>query len=122
MKKSIHNIGFHVVWIPKYRAKILTGNFKTLIKKYLIEKALDLGVILEKCEIMPDHIHLFIRCKPIHSIANVVGQLKGYSAYKLRQHYSQYKDKYKHLWAPGYFCESVGHISEETIKKYIDNQ
>jgi putative transposase len=69
--------------------------------------------------LMPDHVHLFVRCKPSQAI---VRQFKGYSSYRIRQAYPKYRMKYKHFWAPGYYVETIGHISEETIKKYIDNQ
>ena len=71
---------------------------------------------------MPDHIHLFIKCTPDHKISDIVRQLKGYNSYILRKAYPFYKKKYKSLWAPSYYCESVGHISEATVKKYIEDQ
>jgi len=100
----------------------LTGNFAKIIENALLVKAQQLEVTLEKYEIMPDHIHLFVKCTPHHQISEVIGQLKGYSSYILRKTYSKYRKKYKHLWSPSYYCETVGHISEATIKKYIDNQ
>jgi putative transposase len=118
----IYNIGYHIIWCPKYRKSILVGEFKIIIENALLNKAKQLEIILEKYEIMPDHIHLFIKCKPTQAIATVVQQLKGYSSYILRNKYPKYKKLYKHLWAPSYYCESVGHISEQTVKKYIEDQ
>ncbi len=57
-KKKLHNVAYHIVWVPKYRAKILRGDFKTKITQYLLEKADSLGVIIETYEIMPDHVYL----------------------------------------------------------------
>ena len=71
---------------------------------------------------MPDHIHLFIKCTPNHRVSDIVRHLKGYSSYKLRSEYPKYRKQYKWLCAPSYYCESVGHISEHTVKKYIDDQ
>ena len=118
---SIFNLCYHIVFIPKYRKKILIGHFKDIIEKSLLEKSVSMGITIEKYEIMPDHVHLFVRCGPTDSVSTIVKQLKGFSSYKLKKEYPQYR-KYKHFWAKGYFAESVGHISEETIKKYIDNQ
>lgn len=120
--KNIYNIGYHVIIVPKYRAKILIGNFKTIIEEALKEKAESIGIDLEKCEILPDHIHMFIKCTPKHTISKVIGELKGYSSYTIRRLYPKYTSKYKNFWSPSYYCETVGHISEEIIKKYIDNQ
>ena len=64
---------------------------------------------------MPDHIHLFIKCSPNQRVSDIVRQLKGYSSYMVRKSYPQYRIKYKSLWAPSYYCESVGHISESTV-------
>ena len=50
-KKKLHNVAYHIVWIPKYRAKILLGDFKTKITQYLLEKADDLGINIETYEI-----------------------------------------------------------------------
>lgn len=118
----IYNIGYHVVWIPKYRKRNLKGMFKEIIKKALFEKAKQLEIIIENIEIMPDHVHLFIKCKPTHAISTIVKILKGYSSYKIRMNFPKYKKLYKHFWSSGYYCESVGHISESTIKRYIDDQ
>jgi len=120
--KNVYNVGYHIIWVTKYRAQILTGAFATNIEKSLLVKAEQLEVTLEKYEIMPDHIHLFIKCTPHHQISEVIRQLKGYSSYILRKTYPKYRKKYKHLWSPSYYCETVGHISEATVKKYIDNQ
>ena len=117
----VYNLGYHIVWIPKYRRKILTGKIKEIIGNALQEKAKEIDIKIIKYEIMPDHIHLFIKFKPILSVSKIVMHLKGYSSYVLRKEYPQYR-KYKSLWTPSYYCESVGHISEETIKKYINDQ
>jgi putative transposase len=120
-KRKIYNIGYHVIWTPKYRKSILKGNFKNIIKDTFFEKEKELNIRIEKFEIMSDHVHLFIKCKPTDCISHIIKHLKGYSSYKLRKMYPKFK-KYKSLWSPSYYCESIGHISEETIKKYIENQ
>ena len=120
-QNTIYNIGYHIIWIPKYRKAILKGSFKDIIKISLFDKARELDITIEAYEIMPDHIHLFIKCSPNHRVSDVVRQLKGYSSYMVRKSYPQYRKKYKSLWAPSY-CESVGHISESTVIKYINDQ
>ncbi len=118
---SIYNLGYHVIWCPKYRKKILIGIFKDIIEVSLFEKAKEINIIIEKYEIIPDHIHLFIKCTPNHKISDIIKYLKGYSAFKVREKYQEYR-KYPHFWSRGYYCESVGHISEATVKKYINDQ
>jgi putative transposase len=73
-------------------------------------------------EIMPDHIHIFIKCSPIHSPHFIVQQFKGRSSHTLRQEFPFLKTRLPTLWTRSYFAESVGCISEEVVKKYIENQ
>jgi putative transposase len=70
---------------------------------------------------MSDHIHLFVKGNQNITISNIVKYLKGYSSYELRKKFIFLK-KYKSLWTPSYFCETIGHISEDVVKKYIENQ
>ena len=72
-------------------------------------------------EVMPDHVHLFIVANPNMNIGTIVKYLKGYSSYHLRQAFA-YLRKYSSLWTRSYFAESVGHISEKTVVKYIASQ
>lgn len=119
-KREIKSSKYHVVWTPKYRKKFLYGLIKYYVEKSIKYKSLELNIRIEKMEIMPDHVHLFLSIPVTISISKVIQQLKGYSSYETRKHLKLYK--YKYFWSNGYFCESVGCISEETIKKYIDNQ
>lgn len=71
---------------------------------------------------MPDHVHLFVKCSTIDSPHWIVQQLKGYTSRIMRKEFKMLKTRIPTLWTRSYFCESVGHISEETVKKYIDGQ
>lgn len=87
----------------------------------IYEKALDIGITIVAIECMPDHVHIFCKCKPDLSISLILKYLKGYSSYKLRLKFHNLK-KYKALWAPSYYCETIGHLNEKTIIKYINDQ
>ncbi|EAY31241.1 transposase [Microscilla marina ATCC 23134] len=67
-------------------------------------------------------MHLFIKAKPIDAPHFIIGQLKGYTSRHLRQEFPQLKSRLPTLWTRSYYVESVGHISEKNIKKYIENQ
>lgn len=118
---NIYNLGYHIIWCPKYRKELLINDFKTIVELNLLEKAKKINVVIEKYEIMPDHVHIFLKCSPQHNVSNIVKHLKGYTAFKLREQYPYYR-KYKSFWSPSYYCESIGHISEHTIKRYIEDQ
>lgn len=115
------NISHHIVWIPKYRKHILTDSIETRFKQLINEKIISLNLQLVALECMPDHVHLFIRSNPNITVAYIVKMLKGYTSYILRKEFDKL-NKSKSLWAPGYFCESIGNITEKTVIRYINNQ
>lgn len=71
---------------------------------------------------MLDHIHIFVKTTPVDSPHFIVQQLKGYISRNLRTEFKELRTKIPSLWTRSYYCESVGHISEDTIKKYIEDQ
>lgn len=118
----VFNLGYHIVFCPKYRRKVLVNGVDERLKILLQQKADELGITLENMEVMPDHVHLFIRSKPIYAIHFVINQLKGYSSVCLRKEFPWLRSRLPSLWTRSYFVESVGHISEETVRKYIESQ
>lgn len=121
-KKCVYNIGYHLIWCPKYRRKVLVEDVEKRLKELFYEKAKELSITIEKMEILPDHVHLFVKCSPVNSPHLIVKHLKGYSSRIMRMEFPKLKSRLPSLWTRSYYCESVGHISEETIKKYIDDQ
>jgi putative transposase len=118
----VYNIGFHLIWCPKYRRNVLENEIEGRLKELLYNKAEEIGVTIEKMEVMPDHVHLFVKTTPTMSPHWIVQQLKGYTSRILRQEYSELRTRLPTLWTRSYYCESVGHISEATVKKYIEEQ
>jgi len=120
--KSVFNIGYHLIWCPKYRREVLVGEVEHDLKQLLIEKSEEIDVIIEDIEIMSDHVHLFVKAEPTDSPHWLVQQFKGYTSRILRKKHKHLRTKLPTLWTRSYYCESVGHISEDTIKKYIEEQ
>jgi len=120
--KTVYNIGYHLIWCSKYRRKVLTDDVEKRLKDLIFEKAKSLDLKIEKMEVMPDHIHCFIKASPVDSPHFIVQQLKGYTSRILRKEFKSLRTRIPTLWTRSYFCESVGHISEDTIKKYIEEQ
>jgi len=118
---SIYNISYHIIWCPKGRAKILKNNIEIRLKEILKERAKQIKCIIENIECMPDHIHIFLKANTGITIQYILKMLKGYSSYILRKEFPWLK-RYKNLWSRSYYCESIGHISEKVIKKYINDQ
>lgn len=115
------NVSYHIVWIPKYRKHIIDNKIELRLIELLYDKASHLNIQIGALECMSDHIHLFIRSNTTYNISFIVKMLKGYSSYMLRKEFIQLR-KYKNLWASGYFCETIGNISESSILRYINNQ
>ena len=119
---ATYNCGYHLIWCPKYRRSVLIGDVEKRLKELLTEKALEHKWSIEKMEVMPDHVHIFIKVHTVDSPMHIVSQLKGYTAFMLRKEFPFLKSRLPSLWTRSYFCESVGHISEATVKKYIEEQ
>ena len=116
-----YNMGYHIVFCPKYRYSLLRYRTEDELKKLLEFKAESLGITIRTMEVMPDHVHLFIAGLPDIPVDNIIRQLKGYTSFSLRKQFA-YLRKYPTLWTRSYFVETVGHISESTVAKYIESQ
>lgn len=121
-KSSVYNIGYHIIWCSKYRRNVLTGDIESRLKDLVIQKSNENGWSIEDIEIMPDHLHLFIKATPSDSISHIVSQLKGYTSSVLRNEFELLRTRLPTLWTRSFYVETIGHISESVIKKYIDDQ
>lgn len=121
-RNCVYQTAYHVVWCPKYRRNILTGDVARTLDALLGEICSDRGFVVLSKEIQPDHVHLFLSFPPSHSIADVVRLLKGATARKLFVAHPELKDALwdGHLWSPSYYVGTAGNVSAETIRKYIE--
>ncbi|MBC3788120.1 IS200/IS605 family transposase [Spirosoma utsteinense] len=118
----VYNIGYHLIWCPKYRRKVLTGDVEIRLKEILLKVAAEHEWAIASLEVMPDHVHVFVKCGPTDSPNHVVSQFKGRASFELRNEFRWLKTKLPALWSRSYYCESVGNISEAAIQAYIENQ
>lgn len=121
-KHAVYNCSYHLIWCPKYRRKVLVNGIDERLKELLYQKANEHGWNIDKMEVMPDHIHIFIKATTVDAPVYIVSQLKGYSSNMLRKEFPILKTKLPTLWTRSYYCETIGHISEKKIKKYIEDQ
>ncbi|TAN30138.1 MAG: IS200/IS605 family transposase [Actinomycetota bacterium] len=123
---SNHNITFdckyHVVFCPKYRRKVLITPIDTRLEALFVEKAAEIQAEIVEMEIMPDHVHLLIKCDPQYGIHKVVKQLKGYTSKVLRDEFKSLKSRLPSLWTNSYFVATIGTVQPDVIKKYIEEQ
>jgi len=119
---SVVNINYHIIWCPKYRRKVLVDGVDARLKEVLVQIAEESGCTIETMEVMPDHIHIFLKGTPTIPIHLIVKNLKGKSSRILRTEFPHLKRRLPCLWTRSYYCETIGCINEETIKRYIENQ
>lgn len=117
----VYSCQYHVIWTTKYRRKVLDEEIQIELKKLLLSKQDDNFQILES-EIMPDHVHLLIDVNPYVGIYKVISLLKGYSSKELREKFPKLKSRLPTLWTRSKFVSTVGSVSLEVVKKYIENQ
>ena len=121
---SAYVINYHLVWIPRYRKKVLVGPVEARLKELLAEVASKYGFEILAVEVMPDHVHLFVSAPPKFAPAEIVRLFKGITSRKLKKEFvslgRQYWSKNATLWAEGYYVGTAGHDSAETIKRYIE--
>lgn len=127
MRRSSHvqyDLQYHLVWTTKYRYKVLNGKIAERTRELIRQSCKSMDITIIKGAISKDHVHVLISCPPSISISKIVQQIKGKSSRVLLQEYKDLKRRYwgQHLWASGYFCRSVGEITDKIIKEYIENQ
>ncbi len=119
---SVYSLKYHLVWCPKYRRKVLVGAVADELRSLLYQKAQELDVTIEALEIMPDHVHLFIESDPTEAPQRLANQFKGYTSRILRLKYPQLRSRLPSMWSRSYYVGSIGHVSEETVQRYIEMQ
>ena len=117
------NCRYHIVWAPKYRRKIIYGQYRQEIGKIIRKLCEYKGIEIVEANACIDHIHMCIKIPPKYSVAQIMGYLKGKSSLMLFERFQNLKYKYgnRTFWCKGYYVSTVG-LNEETIRKYIRNQ
>lgn len=120
----IFKCDYHIVWVPKYRFRVLKGDIKNLVESDINKLCEWKGCEVIELNVQEDHVHLLVSIPPKVSISYLMGVLKGKIAIKLFKSYPKMKMKPywgNHFWARGYFVSTVG-LDEEMIKKYVKHQ
>jgi len=119
-----HRLQYHLVWIPKYRKRVLRGKIAIRLKKLLYEACGMNNWWISELAIQDDHLHLVVQVPPGRSVAEVVQIFKGGTSRVLRKENPELEEFLwgESFWADGYFAETVGQVNEEVVKKYIRDQ
>jgi putative transposase len=120
----VYSLQYHIVWCTKYRKKVLSNGIDDDIKGYLNELAKEYSFSILAMEVMPDHIHILVDCKPQFFPSDMIKILKGNTARWLFMKHPELKKQLwgGHLWNPSYCIVTVSDRSFEQVKHYIDSQ
>ena len=121
-RNVVYSCKYHVVWCPKYRRKVLTGEIEARLKELIVETAKGTNADVIEMEVMPDHVHLLIEVDPPYGINKAVRHIKGVSSHALRSEFPSLKSRLPTLWTNSYFVSTVGGAPLSAIKQYIENQ
>ena len=121
---TTYDCKYHIVWITKYRKRVLEGWSAERVRDLLRQICKENEVEIIKGHASRDHIHLFVSVPPHLAISKLVQYLKGKSSYKIMQENKQVSKMFwgRHLWGRGYFVATSGNITDEVIMEYIKKQ
>ena len=119
-----YDIKAHIIWIPKYRKRILIGEVAVRVRDVIRQIASEHELRIISGKVAQDHVHVFISYHPRQDISTIVQYLKGISSRMLLQEFPHLRKKFwgRHLCARGYFVASSGTITDEMIAEYINIQ
>ena len=120
----VYSLQYHIVWCTKYRKQVLQNGIDEEVKLMLEEIAEEYSFQILAMEVMPDHIHLLLDCKPQFRISDMVKIMKGNTARWLFLKHPELKQSLwgGHLWNPSYCAVTVSDRSREKVTHYINSQ
>jgi len=121
---TIYQCHYHYVFIPKYRKPVLRGQVGERLRDLIREicKANDIEIL--KGHVRPDHVHLLLSVPPTLSPSRVMNAIKGKSSHKLMREFRSLAKEFwgRHLWSRGFFVATSGNVTDDVLKKYIEDQ
>ena len=121
---TVYDIQYHIVWTTKYRYKVLRDKVAERLRELLKQGCAARDITIIRGSVGREHVHMLISCPPTLAPCKIMQYLKGRSSKMLQEEFPELKKRYwgQHLWATGYFCRTVGAVTDEMIKEYIEQQ
>jgi len=112
---------YHIVWVPKYRYKVLHGEVRERVRDIVRQVCSEMGVTIIKGLLSRDHVHMFVEIPPHIAVSDFVQKAKGRSSRKIQQEFEHIRKRYwgQRFWARGYFCTTSGNITDDVIMQYL---
>jgi putative transposase len=120
---TLYHHRYHLVWITKYRYRVLRGELQRRVRTIIAQVAEESGVKILNGVVSSDHIHLLVSIPPHLSVSEFIKRAKGRSSRKVQQEFPELRKRYwgQHFWARGYFSATSGNVIDEMIDEYINN-
>ena len=114
---------FHIVWITKYRYRILEGKLRLRVREIIAQTAEELGIKIINGVLSADHIHIFAEIPPHVSVSQFVKIAKGRSSRKIQIEFPEIRKRYWgcRFWARGFFSSTSGNVTDDMINEYINS-
>ena len=113
---------FHIVWITKYRHRVLAGELRLRVREIIAQAAEELGIRIVNGVLSADHVHIFAEIPPHISVSEFVKVAKGRSSRKIQQEFPSIRKTYWgcHFWGRGFFSSTSGNVTDDIINNYIN--
>ena len=120
---TVFDIEYHFVWVTKYRYKVLQGDVALRVRELVRQTCEAFEIRILSGAVSKDHVHILVSAPPTMAPSEIMRRIKGRSASKLFEEFPPLKKRYwgRHFWARGYFCATVGKMTDEMIKEYIEH-
>ena len=121
---TVYQCHYHFVFIPKYRKPVLRGEVAVKLRDLVREVCKSYDIEILKGHVRPDHVHLLLSVPPTISPSRVMNAIKGKSSIRLMRSFRELNRQFwgRHLWSRGYFVATSGNVTDEILKKYIEDQ
>lgn len=119
---TVYLCKYHIVFCPKYRRKVLREPIAERFKELVLSLQEQYNFIVIEMEVMPDHVHLLLDIDPTVGVNKIVSKIKGFTAHYLTREFPELKRKLPTLWTRSKFIATVGSVSLEVVKQYIQEQ
>ena len=120
---TVFKIEYYFVWVTKYRYPVLKGEVGERVKELVRQTCQSFDIRIIKGVVSKDHVHILVSTPPNFAPSEIMRRIKGRTASKLFEEFPLLKKRYwgQHFWARGYFCATVGELTEEMIKEYLEH-
>ena len=120
---TAYDIEYHFVWVTKYRYRVLVGDVALRVRELIRQTCEAFEIQILKGVVSKDHVHILVSVPPTMAPSEIMRRIKGRTSSKLFEEFPRLKKRYwgRHFWARGYFCATIGKMTEEMIQDYLEH-